>query len=635
MNVAGLRQHARELGFSPADQVRWFTPGELVRTAIEVLLSSTFAGYIDRREVQAALPSDQIPIALAGQGLWLDYVADVGDGFDPTYTVARLIAAPELEVSGAGDGPGGTVRLPRGAALVMGGDEVYPTPSARGYEDRTRGPYRAALPKEAEPGGTGPLLLALPGNHDWYDGLTAFLRLFCQRRPIGGWRTEQTRSYFAARLPDRWWLVGVDTQLGTYIDEPQIAYFRRHLSSQLQPGDAVIVCAPAPTWVKADEDHPDVFNSLHWFEQNVIREHVEADLSRRPTGAEVRLWLSGDLHHYARYAEEVPGGAVPGQARQFITCGLGGAYLTETHALPESVELPHPMSRMALEPDETRTALRRQKRYPDPELTRMLSRRIVSPGSFGLPIRNPGFWRLCGTVHAALMLALVGILALEIRLSPVQALRQAGWSDVARMAGQTGLLAGVLALFYLVARVIRRGRPRAPMTRLQAQVVVDVLAAAVLQGALAFGVLAGVVQVPWPGWPGWVLLTLLLIGYLVVVGLVAAYGFALSMLLARSRLVQSWRMVALAIEDHKGFLRLQFAPDGAWVRVHPVVVDRVHRDWTIEAGHPVPVGDLPRPRLVETPVQVNRSGARPVSTPQTAAEPGSRAGERVPQPPVA
>ena len=130
---------------------------------------------------------------------------------------------------------------------MLGGDQVYPTPSSTGYEDRMKGPYRAALPAgSADP---APVLVALPGNHDWYDGLTAFLRLFAQRRPLGGWRTVQTRSYFVVQLPQRWWLVGVDTQLGTYIDDPQIRYFREHLSSVLQPGDGVIVAAPSPTWV--------------------------------------------------------------------------------------------------------------------------------------------------------------------------------------------------------------------------------------------------------------------------------------------------------------------------------------------------------------------------------------------------
>ena len=90
-----------------------------------------------------------------------------------------------------------------------------------------------------------PTLFACAGNHDWYDGLTTFLRLFCEGKRIGGWRTEQTRSYFVVQLPQRWWLVGVDTQLGTYIDDPQIRYFREHLSSVLQPGDGVIVAVPS------------------------------------------------------------------------------------------------------------------------------------------------------------------------------------------------------------------------------------------------------------------------------------------------------------------------------------------------------------------------------------------------------
>src|SRR5689334_8943087 len=174
MDVGRLREHARALGFIPRDQVRWLAPGELFRTAIKVGLSSLFADYADRREVQAALPATTLTLAADDDGgLWFDHVADVGDGFDPTYTVARLLAADDLVV----DPPPGVeetpLRLPRGRMLVLGGDEVYPTPSSGGYEDRLKGPYRAALPAgAADP---PPFLVALPGNHDWYDGLTAFL----------------------------------------------------------------------------------------------------------------------------------------------------------------------------------------------------------------------------------------------------------------------------------------------------------------------------------------------------------------------------------------------------------------------------------------------------------------------------
>ena len=67
----------------------------------------------------------------------------------------------------------------------------------------------------------------MPGNHDWYDGLTAFLRLFVRSRDrhFGGWGTGQSRSYFAVELPADWWLLGLDDQSGSYLDDPQLTYF--------------------------------------------------------------------------------------------------------------------------------------------------------------------------------------------------------------------------------------------------------------------------------------------------------------------------------------------------------------------------------------------------------------------------
>jgi len=55
-------------------------------------------------------------------------VADLGDGFNATYSVAYLLAQPQLEA-------GGRV-LPRGQVLLMGGDQVYPVANGDGYENR-------------------------------------------------------------------------------------------------------------------------------------------------------------------------------------------------------------------------------------------------------------------------------------------------------------------------------------------------------------------------------------------------------------------------------------------------------------------------------------------------------------------
>jgi hypothetical protein len=54
MDVGRLREHGRALGFTPQDQVRWLAPGELLRTAVKVVLSSLFADYADRRAARRA-----------------------------------------------------------------------------------------------------------------------------------------------------------------------------------------------------------------------------------------------------------------------------------------------------------------------------------------------------------------------------------------------------------------------------------------------------------------------------------------------------------------------------------------------------------------------------------------------------
>ena len=58
-------------------------------------------------------------------------------------------------------------------------DIIYPAGDVLDYEDKLFRPYQR-LP--------GPIY-AVPGNHDWYDGLTGFLRMFAQGRWIGGWRS--------------------------------------------------------------------------------------------------------------------------------------------------------------------------------------------------------------------------------------------------------------------------------------------------------------------------------------------------------------------------------------------------------------------------------------------------------------
>jgi hypothetical protein len=626
MKVGELRADAQALGFTPQDQVRWLSPRQLLRTAGMVAVSSLFADYADRREVQAALLGDLVPIPPAGpDGLWLDFVADLGDGFDPTYSVAWLLGRPELELGG--------VSTRRGDVLVLGGDEVYPTPSTTGYEDRTTGPYRAAFSAgdaaaeqttaelaaagQAVPGeATGsvragrPVMLAVPGNHDWYDGLTAFLRVFAQRRSIGGWATGQTRSYFAAQLPGRWWLVGLDTQLGSYLDDPQLEYFRRNLSAKLQPGDAVIVCAPTPSWVRTGLGDPDAFNSMHYFEREIVqrRRHPETGESS-PTGASVRVWVSGDHHHYARYEEVVaePGGAESPGPRQLFTCGLGGAYLLGTEDLPDTLQVPPRESRMSSRGPAV--PYRRSQVWPPADRSRRLRFGVLALTGRGIVARNPGLWRFVGLVHAFVLPVLAFLLGVEKGLTPADALRQGAPADVVGLAGFLGAwIAAIVALVWVLVPVARLDRPRLPP---------GWVAAVLMQLVVALAVLALALALPWPsGWNGWAVTGASALGAFVLAGWVGCYALAAFIVISPNREVRDWAFSAQAIEEQKGFLRMHLDPAGT-LTVYPVLLEEVCHDWRLEDAEivadgkprrrPVPASPTAlRPRLVEPPVTVVR-----------------------------
>src|SRR5205085_933929 len=130
---------------------------------------------------------------------WIDYIADVGDGWDSTYTMAYHLTQPQLNFNQnlKYDEKGATTTN-RGNLLIFGGDEVYPTASFEAYEQRLVKPYETAFsPKISD---TSPTVFAIPGNHDWYDSLVSFSHIFCEHLPFAGWKTLQDRSYFAIKL---------------------------------------------------------------------------------------------------------------------------------------------------------------------------------------------------------------------------------------------------------------------------------------------------------------------------------------------------------------------------------------------------------------------------------------------------
>ena len=395
-----------QLRFTPQRATRWFSPGVLTQAGLKVGVTSVFGSFLDKRELQSSRPPF-VDTDLAGEpDLWFDYVADTGDGFEATATVAHQVARTDLTV----DVEGVATRLPRGRLLVLGGDEVYPAASTEGYVSRLEGPWRAALPwtpPEDPDDPAHPRLYAVPGNHDWYDGLTGFLRMFGQGRWIGGWRTRQTRSYFAVQLPHRWWLWGIDIQASSLIDDPQLAFFDWVADEHTRPGDRVVLATPVPTWTQLERE-PDAYRNLAYLERALLRPH----------GLDLRLTLAGDLHHYAHY-EQVDAHEI-GPAHK-ITAGGGGAFLHPTHDLPRTVDL----AVNPEDPDDHSTYELRQ-RYPSAGRSRLLSLRALT-----LPVRNPSFLVVPALASLTLLWTVqFGLRSLEAPgVSFADAAGSWGWSD--------------------------------------------------------------------------------------------------------------------------------------------------------------------------------------------------------------
>lgn len=538
-----------ELPFPRRQAVRWFSPGMLLETAKLVALSSVFGSYADKREVQATAATAPFHDHSAGEETWVDYVSDLGDGFDATYSVAYLLAQPKLDLPG--DGGVDAVPTSRGSVLVMGGDEVYPTASAKAYEERTKGPYNAALPHSDDP----PVLFAIPGNHDWYDGLTSFLRFFCQGGWIGGWRTEQRRSYFAVRLPQRWWLIGIDIQFDTYIDAPQIEYFRA-VAAQIADGDGIVLCTAKPSWVDGGVEGSDAYATLDYF--------VTAVLGKQPQ--QVRLMLAGDSHHYARYAEAAGD-------RTLVTCGGGGAYLSATHPPGEDLTLP-PASLHADRVDPApATTFRPVTTYPSAAESRRIALRVLDR----LPSRNPPFVALMAVVQLALAHVLVSSLPRPsgTSLAGTWDRLEPDWSTLAVFRHPVVLLVTALAV---VSATAFAGRDRP-----YARVVGAVHGLAHLGLAVLLVWAAATLPVPesWPAWASfWTRLALTgLAGGAAATLLVGCYLY----LASRVGLHLNEVFSAQSIEDYKCFLRMHVRPDGALV-LHPVAVPRVCRSWHVPTG---------------------------------------------------
>jgi hypothetical protein len=576
--------------------VGWFDPKQLLDAGVKKLVSTIVGARSDQRIVQALASrrgefydytfhyrlgrdGPYIDRSRPRGEIWIDYICDTGDGWNSTFAVAYAVSQPELHV---GDGAGG-VRLPRGDVLVFGGDEVYPTPSREAYHRRLIVPFEQAFGEDrpVEP----PHVFAIPGNHDWYDGLTAFARLFCSGfggRHFAGWRTRQHRSYFALKLPSRWWLIGSDGQLQSDIDTPQIDYFRRIADRHMKEGDRVIVCLAIPSWIYAHKyrrlgGHMDETDLLY------LRDEVFA---RR--GITMQVFLAGDYHHYRRHEEMAPDD--PRAPIQKITAGGGGGFVHPTH--DEDVA---EIEEACVTPREQQRRFALKASYPD---VRRSSR--LTFGNLLFAWKNPAF----GIVPAVIYLLTAWLVSSTMERPEPRTVADAASMTLHAFRGNPGLTLWVGSI--TVALVLFTD------THSRLYKWLGGLAHAAAHWACLFALgwgamLLSRVLLPYWGF-GRFALDALVIGLGAWVGGSAIVGVYLLISLNVFGRHSEEAFSSLRIEDYKHFLRLHVAQDGT-LTIYPVGIDRVPRHWKKrppDAATPsllVPEDPI-EPRLIEPPVVI-------------------------------
>ena len=252
-------------------------------------------------------------------------LGDTGEGDGPQYAVV-----PGLLKAGAGT-----------RYAVISSDILYPVGTGNEYPDKFFRPYRDY----------GAPIYVIPGNHDWYDGLTGFMRVFCRApalppaarpRPLtAGWlrgllwarpdtpddalidRARRMRSApaQAAEQPGPYWamdsgpvrIIGIDTGLLGGIDREQGEWLRRVARG---PRPKILVTG-SPIYVDG-EHHPCAI------EGGGTVDDIVRDPAHRFVAA-----IGGDIHNYQHYPVDVDGRRI-----EYVVSGGGGAFMHATHTIP-------------------------------------------------------------------------------------------------------------------------------------------------------------------------------------------------------------------------------------------------------------------------------------------------------------
>lgn len=306
------------------DTFSWFHPRTLWRSRNEILagLFGDPSGEVRRRwmkEQRARGVDGDLRIA-PGLGKSFNFLllGDPGEGDDSQYAVVPGLLQVGADTSFA----------------VIASDVIYPTGAGNEYPDKFFRPYKDYQAP----------IYAIPGNHDWYDGLGGFMRVFCDAPPLKPrpdrglrgllWRKPEPideDTLAAARKlrgspaqqavqPAPYWaiesesllIVGVDTGIRGTIDAEQTAWLRR---TSLDPRPKILITGK-PIYTR-NVHKPSALEGGGTID----------DIVRDPAHRYVAA-IGGDVHNYQRYPVRVGDRVI-----QYIVSGGAGAFMHATHTI--------------------------------------------------------------------------------------------------------------------------------------------------------------------------------------------------------------------------------------------------------------------------------------------------------------
>ncbi|MEV0968035.1 metallophosphoesterase family protein [Microtetraspora glauca] len=309
----------------------WLRPGTLWRSRNEILaqLFGDPSAEVRRRWVEAQRERGVDPdfriFREVGEDFTFLVLGDTGEGDASQYAVV-----PGLLKAGEGT-----------SFAVIASDVIYPTGSGNEYRDKFYRPYQDYRAP----------IYAVPGNHDWYDGLGGFMRVFCEAQPLEvreqGFRLSPSglrgllwkkpakideEALATARrmrsapgqqatMPAPYWVldlgrllvVGIDTGIRGDIDREQGEWLRR-ISADPRPK---ILITGKPIYVRNDYHPCDIEGG-----------GTVDDIVRDPAHNYVAA-IGGDVHNYQRFPVRVGDRVI-----QYIVSGGGGAFMHATHTIP-------------------------------------------------------------------------------------------------------------------------------------------------------------------------------------------------------------------------------------------------------------------------------------------------------------